>query len=292
MNDGNVRLPKFVPLWLVAALFFLFTGCGTGSSAGGAAQNQSGTPDFALAVSPSASSIVDGESTSVTLSAIAVNGFNAQITIQITGLPTGVSGLGSVTVAPGLPQQTVFSAPVGAPAVIGAAVTFTGTSGSLSHSAQLRLSVFGRLLSSALPHSVCPHRCCNRIFPMAEDTLDCIQPQYLALFHDRSPREPNLCRGCTDANQGPWVKDRENPHTAIDSVTMTVKNRYLASQIGSYGGYRAVATLVLADGRLALLGALGGIPSVDGSSSFAIWDPSNNSLAIYASTYGAGQAQG
>jgi len=202
MNDGNVRLPKFVPLWLVAALFFLFTGCGTGSSAGGAAQNQSGTPDFALAVSPSASSIVDGESTSVTLSAIAVNGFNAQITIQITGLPTGVSGLGSVTVAPGLPQQTVFSAPVGAPAVIGAAVTFTGTSGSLSHSAQLRLSVFGRLLSSAFPHSVCPHRCCNRIFPMAEDTLDCIQPQYLALFHDRSPREPNLCRGCTDANQG------------------------------------------------------------------------------------------
>ena len=67
---------------------------------------------------------------------------------------------------------------------------------------------------------------------------------------------------------------------AIDVATLAVTHRYLASQIGPYG-YQAFTALALADGRLALLGAQGGIPSVDGSQSFAIWNPSDNSILIY-----------
>jgi hypothetical protein len=40
----------------------------------------------------------------------------------------------------------------------------------------------------------------------------------------------------------------------------------------------------LADGRLALLGAAGGIPSVDGSSSIAVWSPADNSITIYGAS--------
>jgi hypothetical protein len=64
----------------------------------------------------------------------------------------------------------------------------------------------------------------------------------------------------------------------IDPVAMRVTNRYPGSQIGP-SGYFTDSALVLADGRLALLGGTGGI-SLDGSLDFAIWNPADNSLAI------------
>src|SRR5205807_8514574 len=51
---------------------------------------------------------------------------------------------------------------------------------------------------------------------------------------------------------------------SVDPVAMSVLRRYPASQIGPTG-YLALTALVLADGRLALLGEQGGFPSVDGS---------------------------
>jgi WD40 repeat protein len=69
---------------------------------------------------------------------------------------------------------------------------------------------------------------------------------------------------------------------SIDLATMQIKHRYLSSTIGPYG-YQALVALVLSDGRLALLGEQGGIPSVDGSSNIAIWNPADNSIAIYGS---------
>jgi YVTN family beta-propeller protein len=73
----------------------------------------------------------------------------------------------------------------------------------------------------------------------------------------------------------------------IDPVTMKVTRRYLASEIGPYG-YQALVALVLSDGRLALLGQQGGIPSVDGSSGIAIWSPTNNAISMYGSSNAAG----
>jgi YVTN family beta-propeller protein len=67
---------------------------------------------------------------------------------------------------------------------------------------------------------------------------------------------------------------------ALNPVTMQVTRRYIASEIGPYG-YQALIALVLADGRLALMGEPGGIPSVDGSSNLAVWNPTDNSITIY-----------
>jgi len=61
---------------------------------------------------------------------------------------------------------------------------------------------------------------------------------------------------------------------------MTVKKRYLAAQIGPYG-YETYVVRVLASGDLVLLGGQGGIPSVDGYSGFAIWNPASNSIQMY-----------
>jgi WD40 repeat protein len=66
----------------------------------------------------------------------------------------------------------------------------------------------------------------------------------------------------------------------IDPAAMTVKHRYLASQIGPYG-YSAYIVRVLANGKLVLLGGQGGYANVDGYSGFAVWSPADNSIQIY-----------
>jgi len=70
----------------------------------------------------------------------------------------------------------------------------------------------------------------------------------------------------------------------INPVSLSVTHRYLASEIGS-NGYYSLSALVLADGQIALLGSAGGIPSVDGSQSFAIWNPVSNAISIYSKSF-------
>jgi YVTN family beta-propeller protein len=65
----------------------------------------------------------------------------------------------------------------------------------------------------------------------------------------------------------------------INPVTMAVTQRYMSSQIGPEG-FQSWVALALADGRLALLGPPGGIPSVDLPTSYALWDPTDNSISI------------
>ncbi len=96
---------------------------------------------------------------------------------------------------------------------------------------------------------------------------------------------------------GPWVSDESPDHStiyvgtqvgdlyAIDPVAMKVTQRFPSVEIGP-AGFATYEVKVLADGRLALLGSQGGIPAVDGYASFAIWNPVNNSLAVYGSYYG------
>ena len=67
---------------------------------------------------------------------------------------------------------------------------------------------------------------------------------------------------------------------AIDPAAMKVTNRHPAAQIG-VSGYQAFEVRVLANGQLALLGGQGGIPSVDGYGSVALWSPLSNVLTVY-----------
>ena len=76
---------------------------------------------------------------------------------------------------------------------------------------------------------------------------------------------------------------------AIDTASLTVKQRYIASQIGP-AGFASSTALVMADGRLALLGGAGGMPSVDGAGYFALWNPSDNSISVNSGP-GAGCTQ-
>ncbi|RZU43504.1 PQQ-binding-like beta-propeller repeat protein [Edaphobacter modestus] len=101
-------------------------------------------PDFSLSVAPASLTITAGASGSpVSVTANPLNSFAGNVTVSIAGLPAGVTANpATVGLTPGTSQSTTLSAtPTTPPAV--STLTFTGTSGGLTHNAVLALNVLG-----------------------------------------------------------------------------------------------------------------------------------------------------
>ncbi len=99
-------------------------------------------PDFSLILSPTSLSLTTGATGgSVSVTATAANSFTGTVAVAITGLPSGVTANpATLSLAAGTAQSTTLTA--AATAVAGmASATFTGTSGSLSHTATLALTI-------------------------------------------------------------------------------------------------------------------------------------------------------
>ena len=132
---------------LTAVLLFLSAGCG----GGGSTITPPPAPSFSLSASPS-SLLVAQTTTSipVTVTANSINGFAGTVNVTIGGLPNGVnsSSNSTFTLAAGSNQMVTFT--VG-PSVGHAnyPVTFSGSSGSLSSSAAVSLTVSGAPLTAA-----------------------------------------------------------------------------------------------------------------------------------------------
>ena len=293
-------------LWLIlaSALFFLsLTACGGGGGGG-----NGGPPppaDFELSVSPSSQSVDAGSSATVTLSATALNGFSGQVAVAVTGLPSGLTlSPSSITLSPGTPLQITLTA-AAKTANFNGTLTFTGTSGSLTHSVPLSLTVKGS--SGPLPtrtsylrtdatteyfgwinqHWIIYHTATNRYFvtdPFSNQIIVIDATTQSAIARIGVPGAYGI--DDTPDHSTLYVGTLIGDVYSIDPVGMAVIQRYIASQIGPYG-YLAFSALGLANGQIALLGAQGGIPSVDGSTSVAIWNPTDNSITIFGGDYAA-----
>jgi hypothetical protein len=99
-------------------------------------------PDFSIAVTPSSLSLAEGAAGQpVQLTATALSGFSGTVSVVLSGLPAGVTANpASLSLTPGTPQSVTLTASNSAQAA-SANVVFTGTSGSLSHTATLALTV-------------------------------------------------------------------------------------------------------------------------------------------------------
>src|SRR5215472_12907097 len=101
----RIRCMALIPLCL---LLSLSTGCG----GGGASTITAPTPDFNLAVSPSAvSSEVGGTTSAVTVTVTPQNGFSGVVSVVLQGIPAGVTALpaATFTVTAGARQSVTFS---------------------------------------------------------------------------------------------------------------------------------------------------------------------------------------
>jgi hypothetical protein len=205
----------------------------------------------------------------------------------------------SISLTPGTPLTITFSAASGTPAASSTA-TVTGTSSGISHNASLSLAVFGGNIGTPSTRtkyvrtdssteyflSVNSHWV---VYDAPTSRFFSTDPYANQVFAFDSRTETQIASigvpGAYSIDESPdqsslFVGTLLGDVYVLDPVNLKVKRRYVASEIGPYG-FQALVALGLADGRIALLGAAGGIPSVDGSSAVAIWKPSDNSIAIY-----------
>src|SRR5215468_1672400 len=133
-----LRIVKgFVGLSLAVSL----VGCGGGS--GGSNQTPPPvSPSFSIVATPSAPSIAPGSSSSFQVSITPQNGFNGQVAITISGLPTGLSAAPSTFSVQGAPQTVTLSAASGL-ANGNYSLSLNGTGGGLSSSANVVIGVGG-----------------------------------------------------------------------------------------------------------------------------------------------------
>ena len=97
--------------------------------------------DFSLNLGSSSVSVGEGSSQNLTLTASSINGFSGTVSVVVGGLPAGVEASPStVILTPGTAQTVVLTAAKNVSAST-ATVTFTASSGSLTHASTLNLMV-------------------------------------------------------------------------------------------------------------------------------------------------------
>jgi hypothetical protein len=129
--------------WSTEIANFKFSTCGA-------------TPDFSLTATPSSQSVTQGNNTTYTATVTPTGGFTGSVTLSVSGLPTGATGTFSPNpLSSGNSTLTVTTSsttPTGS-----FPLTITGTSGSLTHTANVTLvvtaPVVGDFSVSATPAS-------------------------------------------------------------------------------------------------------------------------------------------
>jgi hypothetical protein len=121
---------------------FMGTSGGITHSATVALTIQSLFPDFSLSVTPASATITSGGAGApISVLASSMNSFSGMVSVSVSGLPTGVTATpATLNLAPGIPQTITLSA---AASVTSATptITFTGTSGGITHSATVALTI-------------------------------------------------------------------------------------------------------------------------------------------------------
>lgn len=135
-----MRVPRFAAAALYVLPPILMIACGGG---GGSAPPPPAQPSFSISTAPASISVQQGATSgSVSVSVTSQNGFSGSVSIAVEGLPSGVTSLPTspFSLGAGASQQVTFSASASA-ATGNATITFRGTSGTLSHTAALALTV-------------------------------------------------------------------------------------------------------------------------------------------------------
>ena len=113
-------------------------------------------PDFTVAAAPASRTVPAGDTTTYTVTVGTLNGFTGNVALSLTGLPgsVGLSAFNPTSVAgAGSSQLTITTPATAPPGTYPLAVT--GTSGSLSHTATVMLTVTARDFTlSASPSTV------------------------------------------------------------------------------------------------------------------------------------------
>ena len=307
----NPLAARVGPRWPLTCRFLHFAalvvsvlpcvGCGSGTTIS-RAQASVAPPDFSLQLSVSSLALSQGMSTSaVSLTVSPQNGFSGAVQVSLTGLPNGVASNPS----------SPFAGSVGGsmPIILGASlsaatgnftVTATGSSGSLSHSATLALTIspttipplprstFARtdaIPALDAPASEPPHRhiaydSANKHVFVANRAMNRVE---VFSSTDQTSVAQISVAGASSADLSAdgntvWVGTATEQAVAVDTFTLEVRSRYAIPAVST--GANAVfdrpeELLAMANGKIMMRLRQPGAPQ----SLLALWDPISNMVA-------------
>jgi hypothetical protein len=99
------------------------------------------TPDFAISASPASQTVPVGGSTTYTAAVTAVNGFTGTVSLNLSGLPAGVTGKFNPASIAGSGSLTLTISTSTTTTAGAFTVTITGSSGSLNHATTATLNI-------------------------------------------------------------------------------------------------------------------------------------------------------
>ena len=241
------RLPSRVSWLDMLLVAFAFSGCGGGSTV---TLPPPPLPDFSLNLSTNAISVSQGGTTpAVNVSINASNGFTGNVQVALSGLPAGVTSnpASPFDVAAGTTISVVFGAATNA-ATGNFSVTAQGSSGALSHSQTLALTVqagvapmlprtaYARTDSVAMADASLgePHHrhvaydfankqvfVANRAMNRVEVFSSSSQTRIAQISVPAATSADLSSDGATV-----WIGSARNEIVAIDPASLAVKNRY------------------------------------------------------------------
>lgn len=254
-------------------------------------------PDFTLTATPASLTLASGGQATFTVAIAAVSGFTGNVGLVFTGAPAGVTVTPATISVSGAGSVPVVVAAASNAASGTVTVTATGTSGALTHSSTVALTVQGPAAAgparlhyvrtdsqlsgdlSFFPQQHLFYSASTRRFFFADASLNRIH-----VFDARTQTKiaELIVPGAFQVDESPdgstlWVGTQVGDLYTVDPAKLTVVHRYPSLQIGPTG-YSSYEAHPMANGRILLLGAQGGLAAVDGYGSFALWNPTTNAL--------------
>jgi len=293
------RSRRSVPVEVLLLLASTCASCGGSSSV---TQPPPPVPDFSLSLSSNSISVPQGSASSaVNVSINPVNGFAGTVQVTLSALPAGVTSnpASPFTVAAGASTAVVFGVAANAPTGT-FAVSAQGTSGALSHSASLALTI-QNAVSPALPRTAYAR---TDSTSAADDSFG--EPHHRHIVFDPANKRVLIANramnrvevfstsdqtrvgqisvpGATSADLSAdgatvWIGTALEQIVALDAVSLRIKNRYAPPGLSPVPGTifdRPVEVLALSNGKSMVRLR----QPVSSEALLALWDPASNLLS-------------
>jgi hypothetical protein len=208
--------------------------------------NAAATPNFTIAASPSSLTVTQGGNGASTITIASQNSFTSATTLSATGLPSGVTAAFStnpVTPPANGSASSTLTLTASATATTGAAtVTVTGTSGSLTHSTTIALTVNSSTGSqTAVYDSTLKAPKCVSV------ASGCDSGPSLLLGRDTlsggaEPNQPNtINNSCADGTSGTFHSDESNDRLVVATTDGSAfapgKTVKVSATVWAYSGF-------------------------------------------------------
>ena len=184
--------------------------------------NASVSPNFTITASPASLTVVQGTNGTNTITITSQNSFSSATTLTATGLPSGVTAAFSVnpvTPPANSSATSVLTFTASATAATGTVtVTVTGTSGTLSHSTPITLTV-----NSSSGAQTAVYNSTLKAPECATVGSSCDSGASLLLGRDHmsggaEPNQPNtIASSCADGTSGTFHSDESNDRIVVTS---------------------------------------------------------------------------